>query len=76
MPRKEKFKKAVIVSLALVYYVRLDEKPSVTRTWGPKNKSYRERYVVDLSKTGEQLKVDEVLKEEVSNLEICVYILN
>ena len=60
----QKLKTAVLVSLALVYYMRLDEHGN----FGSQPSSYRSKYVARLKKeTGESLKIDVALRDEVSN---------
>jgi hypothetical protein len=58
----EKFETAVSLSLALVYYVRLDDNPN-TNGNGPL--SYRSQYVIDLQeRTGQSLYINTALKQE------------
>ena len=62
----EKFETAVSLSLALVYYVRLDDNPN-TNGNGPL--SYRSQYVIDLQeRTGQSLYINTALKQEVSQV--------
>ena len=59
----EKFQTAVSVSLALVYYMRLDDHHNGS---GEDLLLYRTQYVTDLQrKTGQSLRIDDALNQEV-----------